>query len=116
MSTLGDVLRQAEAAGIRLWLEDGRVRFAPKDAPPDLVALLRQHKPELLTLLSLPREIPSLMRPCWMCGSRLYWRRVEDSAALCWRCCTPKGIGRVVALVTISTAQPTVDHHTNRTP
>lgn len=52
--TAVDALRQAEAHGVRVWAVGDRLRYMPKDAPRDLVDILRQHKPELLALLNKP--------------------------------------------------------------
>lgn len=46
-----DVLRQAEAAGVKVWAADGCIRYHPKDAPSDVVEALRQHKAEILEVL-----------------------------------------------------------------
>jgi len=58
-----DVLQQAEAAGVKVWAADGRIRYQPKDAPSDLVEALRHHKSEILEWLGsqFPEEKPHLL-------------------------------------------------------
>ena len=82
MTTALDALHQAQAQGIRLWVDAGSIRYTPKDAPTDIIEELRQHKLELMAFLSLRREQAQFLKPCIMCGSHLRWRRVEDNAAL----------------------------------
>jgi len=67
---LRQVCRELTAAGVQLWVEDGRLRYrGPQTAiPPDTLQILRDHKTELLALLTSepalgqpadePREFP----------------------------------------------------------
>ncbi|HEX6013993.1 MAG TPA: hypothetical protein VFY87_19790 [Geminicoccaceae bacterium] len=60
------LLREAQAAGLRLRVEDGQVRVAADRAPPtELLEGLRAHKSEILELLRGER--------CRGCGERLAW-------------------------------------------
>ena len=50
-------LVRAEAAGMELWLEDGRLRWRSRGAPsPDLLAALRVHRDELPALLAIDHD------------------------------------------------------------
>ena len=59
MSTALDVLQVAESQGIRVWVNDGRLLYSPRQAPPDILDALREHKPELLQLLAADVRIAS---------------------------------------------------------
>ena len=51
MTTAVEALHEAQVRGVRLWVDEGSIHYAPKDAPQDVLDALRQHKPELLALL-----------------------------------------------------------------
>lgn len=51
-----DVLREAEAANVRVWAVGDHIRYQPIDAAPELVARLRDHKAELLAMLARREE------------------------------------------------------------
>ena len=51
--TAAAALAAARAAGVEITIEDGNLRARPTP-PPEIVAGLRQHKVELLALLSEP--------------------------------------------------------------
>jgi hypothetical protein len=53
VSALHTILAEAAAAGVALCAEDGRLHWRAGDLPaPDLLARLRQHKADLLELLT----------------------------------------------------------------
>ena len=60
MTTAIEALHEAQVRGVRLWVDEGSIHYAPKDAPQDVLDLLRQHKPELLQLLATDARIASM--------------------------------------------------------
>jgi hypothetical protein len=78
------LLREPQAAGLRLRAEDGQVRVAADRAPPtELLERLRAHKSEILELLRSDR--------CQGCGERLAWPEPVgvvhgDGRASCFPC------------------------------
>lgn len=69
MDDAGELIAQVVAAGGRLWLEDGQVRYStPRNAlSPELLGLLRLHKSDLVVLLAKQpaqnvTELPSARR------------------------------------------------------
>jgi hypothetical protein len=78
------LLRTAKAAGLRFVPDGARLRLKADHPPqPDLLARLREHKPELLALLG--REA------CRQCGGRLGWPlpggvAFSDGTAACHDC------------------------------
>jgi hypothetical protein len=78
---VADVLREVERRGGRLVPNGDRLRIiAPAPMPDEVMARVRQHKPELLRLLRDPSE------PCAVCGCGSYWHDGDR-----WHCeaCTP---------------------------
>ena len=66
--TAAALLPEAKAAGVELRVENGAIRlFAVSAPPPEFLARLRVHKPELIELLRGDR--------CRHCGERLVWSR-----------------------------------------
>ena len=80
-----DLLHEAHAAGIELYLADGEVCYrGPHTAVATLVPALRQHKPELIDLLCTWRELEAAIHTC--CDAR--GDTQENRAALladCWQ-------------------------------
>lgn len=85
MSAAMDLLHEAHAAGIELYLADGDVCYrGPNTAVATLVPALRQHKPELIDLLCTWRELEAAINAC--CNER--GDSQENCAALlvdCWQ-------------------------------
>jgi hypothetical protein len=53
MSAALDILKRAQAAGVKLAADGDQLRLkAPKEPPPELIQELKAHKAELLALLS----------------------------------------------------------------
>ena len=85
MSTAVALLHEARAAGIELYLANGQVRFrGPDTVVSKFVPALRQHKPELIELLSTWRELEAAINAC--CSER--GDSQENRTALladCWQ-------------------------------
>ena len=52
MSTALDILHAAEDNGISVWAAEGKLRYSPRQAPEDILEALREHKAELIAMLS----------------------------------------------------------------
>jgi hypothetical protein len=89
-------LNRALVAGVRLEANHGKLAYdAPNGAlAPGLVNALREHKGELLELLThplLPSGAP-VKGICWKCGSPVTWRgelegfRTLTMQFIHWRC------------------------------
>ena len=76
--TATEIIRDLLRRGVELQAQGDRLRFRPKEAvPPDLLALLVQHKPAIMATLSTRARIrgrdetaeSDSAEPCWHCKS-----------------------------------------------
>jgi hypothetical protein len=89
-------LALAQEAGVRLRVDKGRLKIAgrPEAVPAELLATLREHKAEVLELLTGHR--------CRYCAKRLDWREpgvaiaFADGAGGCVRCYEEAAITRLL--------------------
>jgi len=94
-----ELLCEAIDAGLTVRVDGNDIKVRGPKRAAWLVELIRAHKLEVLLLLTVRWEMPRYLSPCFMCGTSLFWRRIEDNAALCWECCTPEDLSQVVCLV-----------------
>lgn len=95
-----EALAPLKAAGIRLIANGDKLRYSSPSSPPgaltdELRALIREHKPPLLKLLSPPPEVrpglpPSLTRDgtCFAC-CRARWWLSRFNQLVCGECHPP---------------------------
>jgi hypothetical protein len=89
-------LALARAAGVRLRVDEGRLKLAgrPAAVPAEVLATLREHKAEVVELLTGHR--------CRYCGRRLDWREpgvaiaFADGTGGCLRCYEAAEIARLL--------------------
>jgi hypothetical protein len=89
-------LALAQEAGVRLRVDEGRLKVVgrPETVPAELLATLREHKAEVLELLTGHR--------CRYCGKRLDWREpgaaiaFADGSGGCVRCYEAAEITRLL--------------------
>jgi hypothetical protein len=89
-------LAQAQEAGVRLRVDAGKLKVVgrPETVPAEVLATLRQHKAEVLELLTGSR--------CRYCGRRLDWREpgaaiaFADGSGGCVRCYEAAEITRLL--------------------
>ena len=68
MSSALSLLREAEDAGLRVWVKDGRLRVSSDDPPfAELLARLRASKNEVRAILTGDR--------CRHCGEPINWKK-----------------------------------------
>ena len=97
MSGAAAALALAQAAGVRLRVDEGRLKLVgrPEAVPVEVLATLREHKAEVLELLTGHR--------CRYCAKRLDWREpgvaiaFADGAGGCVRCYEEAEIARLLA-------------------
>ena len=97
MSGAAAALALAQEAGVRLRVDQGRLKLVgrPEAVPAEVLATLREHKAELLELLTGCR--------CRYCGRRLDWREpgvaiaFADGSGGCLRCYEEAEIARLLA-------------------
>jgi len=83
MSPATDLIDALTARGVTLGTEDGRLWFEPRDAlTPDLLAELRTHKAELLSLLTTTVRCPWCGSTDLIEGRRGVW--CQQCARLAW--------------------------------
>jgi hypothetical protein len=90
-------LALAQEAGVRLRVDEGKLKVVgrPEAVPAEVLATLREHKTEVLELLTGHR--------CRYCGRRLDWREpgvaiaFADGSGGCLRCYEEAEIARLMA-------------------
>jgi hypothetical protein len=94
--TAAALLTRLAGLGVCAEAEQGSLRLRPASAiPDDVLAALREHKAEVLALLTAPAALDLGVlptRPCSECDGRVWWRRsILSGGPSPWHCerCQP---------------------------